>query len=276
VAGADRPSRGTGKGTRKKKVAGKAGKHITGRPVRLAHLVTGTDRQQRRERNVQAAAVEATQRVAPSADLARPSQEKSAPFGKNRNVLCLPNPEWLPHVLTISGPREVVADFRLAAAGAGTIPWVNDYDRLEEDWVNAMLTPPPSERGISLEGARILAHQLRERVELQDAQAAQAAYGKKSCPFDLNALLPVPDRILHKGPDDPDAIAWLWENWGTTWALRGVEEIAPDSGFSFPADHDALSVRFWSADWTPWRALASARGRWPANSFHMSVRAIAE
>jgi hypothetical protein len=238
VAGADRPSRGTGKGTRKKKVAGKAGKHITGRPVRLAHLVTGTDRQQRRERNVQAAAVEATQRVAPSADLARPSQEKSAPFG--------------------------------------TIPWVNDYDRLEEDWVNAMLTPPPSERGISLEGARILAHQLRERVELQDAQAAQAAYGKKSCPFDLNALLPVPDRILHKGPDDPDAIAWLWENWGTTWALRGVEEIAPDSGFSFPADHDALSVRFWSADWTPWRALASARGRWPANSFHMSVRAIAE
>ena len=32
-----------------------------------------------------------------------------------------------------------------------------DYDRLEEDWVNALLTPPPSQRGISVEGARILA-----------------------------------------------------------------------------------------------------------------------
>ena len=142
--------------------------------------------------------------------------------------------------------------------------------------MNALLTPPPSERGISVEGARILAGQLRELVGEQDQRAAETAFGNTSCPFDLHALVPVPARLLRLGPDDPAAIAWLWENWGTTWALRGVEEFAAEGEAPLPDDHDRVCYRFWSADWTPWRALASVRSRWPAISFHVSVRAISE
>jgi hypothetical protein len=91
-----------------------------------------------------------------------------------KNVLCLPNPEWLPHELTVIGADEVLARFRQLASGPGIIPWVIDYDRVEEDWILEMLTPPPSERGVSAEGARILARQLRELVELQDMRAAAA------------------------------------------------------------------------------------------------------
>jgi hypothetical protein len=35
--------------------------------------------------------------------------------------------------------------------------------------------------------------------------------------------------VLRLGPDDPAAIAWLWQSWGTTWALRGVEERPGDA-----------------------------------------------
>ena len=121
------------------------------------------------------------------------------------------HPEWLPHVLTVSGPVTDVSAFRRAASGPGIIPWAVDYDRLQEDWVNALLTPPPSERGISVEGARVLAAQLRERLEQQDQRAAEAAVGSRACPLDLDALVPVPARILRLGPDDPAAVAWLWE-----------------------------------------------------------------
>ena len=83
----------------------------------------------------------------------------------------------------------------------------------------------------------------------------------QACPFDLHALVPVHDHVLRLGPDDPTALAWLWEHWGTTQSLRHVaEDVAADqdalhrSGLA--AEHDAFHVTFWSADWTPWRALA--------------------
>ena len=196
--------------------------------------------------------------------------------GAPKNILCLPSPEWLPHVLTVSGPAEDLAAFRLAAVGPGLIPWVTDYDRLEEDWMNALLTPPPSERGISVEGARILAGQLRERIEQQDQRAAEAVFGSLACPLDLHVLVPVPSRILRLGPDDPAAIAWLWENWTTTWALRGVEEIEADHGIPVPDGHDARYYRFWSADWAPWNALLAIRSRWPSINVQVSVRAVSE
>lgn len=232
----------------------------------------GNDRQIKRERAHRVSS-EGTPVSPPSRNLA---PEEPPQFGSDPNILCLANPEWLPHVLTVTGPAADLAAFCKAAAGPGVIPWATDYDRLEEDWVNTLLTPPPSERGISVEGARILAGQLRERLEQQEQRTADAAFAGAGCPLDLHALVPIPRRILRLGPDDPAAIAWLWENWTTTWALRGVEVIEPDPGMALPEGHDAVRYRFWSADWAPWNALAAVRSYWPSIRFLVSVRAVSE
>jgi hypothetical protein len=64
----------------------------------------------------------------------------------------------------------------------------------------------------------------------------------------------------------PQSQAWLWAQWGTTRALRQVREIpAPTDGRRRQTGQ--LAVEFWSADWSPWRALAALRHAWPALRF---------
>ncbi len=76
-----------------------------------------------------------------------------------------------------------------------------------------------------------------------------------------------PDR-LRLAPDHPDAFAWLWAHWGTTAALRHVAvEPAPALRAPLPAGTAVARLSFWSADWTPWRALATVAARWPALRF---------
>ena len=188
--------------------------------------------------------------------------------------LRLPHPDWLQHRLTISGPEAKVAALRLAAAGAGIIPWQLDVDALAEDWFLLLAAPPaPRLRTLSLAGARLLAAQLREAVAARQAAAAGRVGRSRACPFDLHALLPVPDGILLLGPDHPDALAWLWQHWGTTEALRHVAE---DPDAARDPRHAAVGeavfrVDFWSADWTPWRALLSLREAWPALRFDLHL-----
>jgi hypothetical protein len=82
--------------------------------------------------------------------------------------------------------------------------------------------------------------------------------------------LPVPDAVLRPGPDDPASLAWLWEHWGTTQAPRHVAEdtAVNQAGRERRLPRDAaLAISFWSADWTPWRALARIAARWPALRF---------
>jgi hypothetical protein len=191
-------------------------------------------------------------------------------------ILCLPNPEWLPQILTVAGPSAEVAAFRAAASGSGAVAWQRDHGRLEEDWVHALLAPPPAERGISVQGARIVAGEMRALIETYEARASDHAH-RRCCPLDLNALVPIPDKMLRLGPDDPAVLAWLWENWGTTWMLRDVE-IMPiaRAEVPIPEGHDAVRYRFWSADWTPWRALATVRARWPGLTLHVKMLGIAE
>jgi hypothetical protein len=78
--------------------------------------------------------------------------------------------------------------------------------------------------------------------------------------------------MLRLGPDDPAALAWLWEHWGTTQPLRHVAEnvvAGRDAPYRsrLPVEHDAIHVTFWSADWTPWRALESLAERWQGLRF---------
>ena len=185
----------------------------------------------------------------------------------------LAHTDWLHHRLAIIGLTDQLAAFRRPAAGAGIIPWEIDLDRLEEDVFHLLTPPPPPQpRTLSVAGARVLAGQLREAVGRRHERAVTRVGVSQACPFDLHALVPVPDEMLRLGPDDPVALAWLWENWGTTQSLRHVAEdvvagqdVQRRSGLT--ADQDAIHVTFWSADWTPWRALATLAERWPGLRF---------
>ena len=183
------------------------------------------------------------------------------------NILRLPQPDWLHHRLDAEGPSADLQSFRRAAAGAGVVPWCIDHDRLEEDWYHLLLAAPPARRGISATGARILARQLRDAAWIRHAEALDQIGLSTACPLDLHALLPVPPDILCLGPDDPRSLAWMWENWGTTWAPRRVAEVPPARTL---LDAEAgFSCRFWSADWTPWRAIQRLRAGWPTLRFRL-------
>lgn len=187
------------------------------------------------------------------------------PSGSLRSV----HTDWLHHWLHITGPSGAVAAFRDAAAGAGIIPWQLDLDRTEEDLFHLLVAPAaPQQRTLRLDGARILARQLRDAVERRHQIAVARVGRSRACLFDLHALLPVPDAILRLGPEEPEALAWLWEHWGTSDGLRHVDENkASHPRDKRPSGQTDFHVAFWSADWTPWRALVTLGRRWPALRF---------
>jgi hypothetical protein len=210
----------------------------------------------------------------PDAPTVQPRFRREVDPGKARH---LAHTDWLHHRLIVSGPVVDVATFRAAAAGAGTIPWHLDLDRLEEDWFHLLVSPPPpQQRTLSVAGARVLAGQLRAAVSRRHALAVARAGQSQACPFDLHALGPVPQAVLRLGSDDPESRDWLWAKWGTTQALRHVvapsrqdgqlPDPAPD-GIAANGDDTAFHLTFWSADWTPWRAFAHMAARWPTLRF---------
>ena len=184
------------------------------------------------------------------------------------NPLRLPHTDWLFHRLTVTGPGAAVAALRTAASGAGTIPWQLDLDSLAEDWFHLLVNP--AHRALSLAGARVLAGQLRDAVEHRHAVAVARVGHIRPCSLDLHALVPVPAAILQLGPDHPDALAWLWQHWGTTQALRHVATDTAPTRTPAPTlavGKGRLHLSFWSADWTPWRAFESIRADWPTLRF---------
>ena len=173
--------------------------------------------------------------------------------------------DWLFHHLRIEGSAESVAEFRAAASGAGIIPWHLDLDRVEEDAFLRLASPLGQARTLSLEGARMLAADLRDAVARRHAVAVARVGHDKKCCFDLHALAPVPGDVLRLGPDHPDALRWLWDHWGTIETLR---HVAPALARNETAPTDTVfRVNFWAADWTPWRALAIVRASFPALRF---------
>jgi hypothetical protein len=228
---------------------------------------------------------------APAPTFDRGQSKQRGPSRLPSLACSLPHTDWLHHRLLVTGPAADLAAFRQAAAGAGTIPWQLDLDRVEEDLFHLLVAPPavagaltPPARSLSLDGARILAGQLRAASARRHALAIARVGHSRACPFDLHALVPVPDAILRCGPDDPDALAWLWAHWGTTQMLRHVAEdeaagAARGGRASEHARDGAEHARegaagegvwvltFWSADWTPWRALAEISAGWPTLRF---------
>lgn len=183
--------------------------------------------------------------------------------------LALPSPDWLYHHLTVTGPAEDIARFRKAAIGPGIIPWRRDYDALVEQLVMLMIRPRPFGcTGITLSEARRLAGKLRDLYWQDDQMAFEHWYRQTPrCPFDLHRLLPVPDKILERGIDAPSSIRWLWEHWGVTQPLRRVH----DRTAGFRTDPATTAIfEFWSADWSPWRAMLALADDWPTLQLRLS------
>jgi hypothetical protein len=202
------------------------------------------------------------------------SRQTSAPAGGQTTgdaPLRLAHTDWLHHRLTVTGPASELAAFQAAAAGAGVIPWRLDPDRLAEDFLHLLIAPPPPhQRSLSLPGARILAGQLRDAVARRHDLAVARVGRSRVCPFDLHALAPVPAEILRRGPDDPFSLEWLWQHWGTTRELRHVMEDpapGPEPRRRPAAGAAEIRISFWSADWSPWRALTRVGERFPALRF---------
>ena len=196
------------------------------------------------------------------------AQTAAAPRPQRNRRYAPRHTDWLHHHLLVAGPAGPLADFQAAARGSGTVPWRLDLDRTEEDLFLLLVAPPPPQRRrLSLAGARTLAGQLREAAERRHAAAVARVGRSQACPFDLHALVPVPDDVLCWGPDHPEALAWLWVHWGTTVALRHVAAGPVLPRRPAPDEPATLHLSFWSADWTPWRALAAVAARWPALRF---------
>jgi hypothetical protein len=198
---------------------------------------------------------------------------------KQCSAVRLEHTDWLHHRVLITGPTADLVRLRSAARGSGTVPWHVDFERMEEDLFHLLVSPPARAGalgsracGLSLAGARILAGQLRAAAERRHAIAIARVGHSEACPFDLHALVPVPDAILRRGPDDQEALDWLWAHWGTTQTLRHVseDEAAGDVVVTRRRAGRGQGVwvlTFWSADWTPWQALAKVAGGWPTLRF---------
>jgi hypothetical protein len=173
------------------------------------------------------------------------------------------HPDWLFHILTVSGPALRLAAFRARAQGAAAIPWQLDLHAEEQRLLAPMAAAGPA--------ARVLARELREAVAAHhDRVLAQIARGN-SCPLDLHRLVAVPQAVLARGPDDPASLRWLWEHWGTLQPLRHVRILDPhpDRRLRRAA---RVTFDFFAADWTPWQAIRRMRADWPELIFDIRPR----
>jgi hypothetical protein len=182
-------------------------------------------------------------------------------------------PGWLYHHLTVVGPAEALVFFVEAARGAGVVPWRHDPARVEEDVLTLALAQSPERRNLSAAGCRILARQLRAALEAHQTKAAARGGQGASCPFDLHALLPVPDALLARGPGDPQALAWMRQHWGVTAGLRHpVLRPGAIAGRRLPPGYGVAGWGFFTDGGTPHAAIAQFALRWPALRFDLQPR----
>jgi len=80
--------------------------------------------------------------------------------------------------------------------------------------------------------------------------------------FDLNALFPIPRRVLRKGFAEAGQ-EWMWRNWGVRWPIRRVTFAMEQRREERTGVKPVATFRFLSEDWSPWIALVRMHERWP-------------
>jgi len=172
--------------------------------------------------------------------------------------------DWIENRLEVTGPDKDLQEFVMTAEGPGVVLWERPAGEDLAYWSALLLQGgAPSPRA-----ADKLARRYEDKVycAIEDARSASER-GLLSVPLDLNALIPVPRKVVRKGWHAAGS-DWCWEHWGTRWPLRKV-------GFRFEHRRKrgstgievAAMYEFLSGDWSPWRALSSIRSRWPTVVF---------
>ena len=161
--------------------------------------------------------------------------------------------DWFWTTVTVSRPAGTVARFRRTACGTNAAPWHVDLDYEEARLLAAMASAGAE--------ARLLARALREVIAARQERVSSHWAGPGRCLFDLHRLVPIPADILALGSGDPASLRWRQENWGTAKPLRHVTILdrLEDKRLRRSA---RFSVRFQSADWTPWQAILRLRREW--------------
>ncbi len=174
-------------------------------------------------------------------------------------------PEYIWNRLEVSGPRGQLYDFIGAASGPGFVDWRPEwYSVYEQIYFSAIRGGAPTR-----EAAEHIARNLRDILwRRHEEERVGAELDSHRVPLDLNALIPIPRRVLRKGFGEAGQ-EWMWRNWGVRWPIRrvtcAIERDRRDASGLKP-----LAVfRFISEDWSPWIALLRMRERWPELSFRL-------
>lgn len=126
--------------------------------------------------------------------------------------------EFIWNKLEVNGPAERLHAFLAAASGPGFIDWRPEwYSIYEQIYFGVMASGAPS-----WQAASRLAGKLRDRFwRAHEHERRAAEIDPHRLPFDLNALIPIPEAVLRQG-FFPAGQAWLKAQWGIPWHLRQV------------------------------------------------------
>ena len=170
--------------------------------------------------------------------------------------------------LEVSGEPQCLYEFVNAAAGPGFLDWEIDwYGAFDEAFGRSLIGGAPS-----LGAAAAVGHKLTDRSWHRVGAARRAAeLDPRRCPFDLGALIPVPDAVLRRGYRGAGE-AWLWQHWGVGAPLRHVTLEIVQRPFQQKLPALAAVYRFLSEDWAPALAIGRIRESWPSLCFELACR----
>jgi len=174
-------------------------------------------------------------------------------------------PDFILNRLEVSGPDERLYDFIGAASGPGFVDWRPEWHGVyEQIYFGVVRGGAPTRKA-----AETLARKLRDILwRRHEEERVRAELDSHRVPLDLNALIPIPRRILRAGFVEAGQ-EWMWGNWGVRWPIRRVTfaiERRDRSG-----GKPVAVFRFLSEDWSPWIALVRIRERWPELRFKMKA-----
>ena len=182
-------------------------------------------------------------------------------------VWCDDGPDFIFNRLEVSGQDERLYDFIGAASGPGFVDWRPEWHSVyEQIYFGAVRGGAPTR-----EAAEDLARKLRDILwRRHEEERVRAEMDSHRVPLDLNALFPIPRRVLRKGFGEA-AQEWMWRNWGVRWPIRRVTFAIERDRRDAKGGKPVAVFRFLSEDWPPWIAVLRMRERWPELRFEMKV-----